>query len=501
MKRILAVLAVAASLAATALAAQAAPEAAAGFRIGRVQFDVVGRTKPYYARQAAEIEEGRLFPDLPSLEAYLKGREQLLLNERTLAKVSIEPVFRAVGPDGVVRVDLVVHIEDSGNVIALPYFKYDSNDGLLLSMRMRDYNFLGTMEPLKIDFNYAVDTGGVQDWEVAAQFDLPFVMSGYDFDWSFDQSIVYHGDCGLFTDESSMGLNVILPLWGGKLTFGPSQGVSINPEDDDYPDDVYRGWFFKSSVDGSYKIPLPVDLGYFGPLYGKLSASFYDYWNPSEAVPSDWSGPDLSFSEGLSFGRIDWLGNFRQGLEGSASLSEKYDFDSRDWTDKFSGYVDGHYKFGPRLGASGRVKAFYCFNDTDDSAGSEVRGILDDRIDTNAAIYLNAELPFQVYYYMPHEWTGVQWLSYIALEQHWAPFFDMALTHDKESGRWFNPKDGWYAAGLEVITFPYKVRSFYIRISAGFDIPTLLKTKSLSGRSSRDDEKGHEFSIGLGHFF
>ncbi|HOX31151.1 MAG TPA: hypothetical protein PLB91_02405 [Spirochaetales bacterium] len=472
-----------------------------GYRIGKVSFEIEGRTRWYYARQAADIEEGKLFPDRPSLEVYLADRTQLLLNKRTIETASIEPVFGEAGADGVVPVDLVVRLKDTVNVIVLPYFKYDSNDGLLLSARGRNYNFLGTMQPLRVDLNYTVDEDGDQEFELEAELDLPFRMAERDFVWGLDQSLSYNAEAGLFSYDLSTGVDVKLPLFGGDLVFGPSQSLSINPSDDDYEDDIYRGWFLKSRLGGSYKIPLPLDLGYFGPLYGKLGAEAYHYWRPGEEVPADWSGPVLAFSQSLSFGRVDWIGNLRQGLEASAGTTESYNFDDVAWTSKISGSVDGHYRFGPSLGASGRLMAFHTFNDTDDEAGEALRGILDDRVDTDTALYLNLELPFRVYHYMPHEWTGVDWLQYIALEQYWSPFFDMALTHDKATGTWFDPKEGWYALGLEVITYPHKFRSFYIRVSAGFEVWPLVKTKSISGRSTRDDEMGREIYIGLGHHF
>jgi hypothetical protein len=482
------------------IAAETTVAPSGGFRIRSVRFEIKGRTRERFLLEAAEIEIGRGFADRASLDAYLADRAQLLVNKRTIESAIIEPDRIDVGTDGVAEVDLVARVEDTVNIIALPYFKYDSNDGLLLSARGRDYNFFGSMQPFKLDFNYTVDTGGNQEWEVETESDLPFRMGGLDYEWSLDQSFGYTDDA-IFRYEGVTSLDLILPLWGGKIRIGPSQGLYIRPDNDD--GSIFDGWYFKSVMAAKYyDIPLPVDLGYFGTLKANIYVGITHYWNTwgPELLPERY-GPILMFSQSAYFSRIDWLGNFRRGLEATATFSENYNLDTLTWDPTISASVIGHYKIGPRLGVSGKLRAVYYLDGPESDIGDDVRGILDSRIDTDAAIFLNLEMPFAVYRYMPHEWTGVSWLRFIALEQHWAPFFDMALTHDGETGRWFDPRDGWYGAGLEVITFPYKFRSFYVRVSAGWDIPTLIETKSLSGRSSRDGKKGRELYIGLGHQF
>ena len=56
-------------------------------------------------------------------------------------------------------VTLDVYTRDTWNLIALPYFKYDSNSGLLLALRGRDYNFFGTMQTLTLNLDYFPNSG------------------------------------------------------------------------------------------------------------------------------------------------------------------------------------------------------------------------------------------------------------------------------------------------------------------------------------------------------
>jgi len=75
----------------------------------------------------------------------------------------------------------------------------------------------------------------------------------------------------------------------------------------------------------------------------------------------------------------------------------------------------------------------------------------------------------------------------------------MALTRDSETGRLYNPADGWYSGGMELIVYPMKMRSIYGRIMAGFDIPEVLNNGGDTGaRAERDDSAVRELFIGIG---
>ncbi len=97
------------------------------------------------------------------------------------------------------------------------------------------------------------------------------------------------------------------------------------------------------------------------------------------------------------------------------------------------------------------------------------------------------------------EVTGVSWTRYIGFEMQASPFFDMALTHDAVTGRYFDLDDGWYSGGMEIIVFPKKMRSIYGRISVGFDLAELaVNGGQLSGVTERDGKSLRELLIGIG---
>ena len=71
-------------------------------------------------------------------------------------------------------------------------------------------------------------------------------------------------------------------------------------------------------------------------------------------------------------------------------------------------------------------------------------------------------------------------------EQQWAPFVDFSLVKDPYHGVEFSFDEMLIAGGLEVITFPFFMRSLYIRISAGFNLKEMAKRKKLPGGNNRE---------------
>ena len=129
------------------------------YMIRTVDFEVDGITMELALREKVDISGNETFPDLTALEAFVADRRQLLSNERVLesvaARYALEPA-----PGGGFYADLIFSTKDSWNIIALPKPKYDSNTGFDLSVRARDYNFLGSMRTLAVNFDYSIDEVG-----------------------------------------------------------------------------------------------------------------------------------------------------------------------------------------------------------------------------------------------------------------------------------------------------------------------------------------------------
>jgi hypothetical protein len=221
---------------------------------------------------------------------------------------------REDGPDAViVRVEAI----DTWNLIALPYPQYDSNDGLLLGIRARDYNLFGTMEELKLNLDYqnAVDDDdrltGDETWSVYTEFNWPFQWLGHDWNWSFNQDFDFDSRSDMeYTLDTSLAYDFLL----GARTYTASYSQSYNYLTDDEEGD---GYYLTSGLGLATEIPTGRELPIMGELTYKPGVFSEVDYQIADAISYARRGIDVGFEHALEAGRVDWIGNFREGLTGS----------------------------------------------------------------------------------------------------------------------------------------------------------------------------------------
>ena len=462
-----------------------------------VVYEVDGRTIPYFLAQKTELPEGMEFSSISDLETYLARARQRLLNERVLESVEVELGFGPIGGDGKLPADITFRVKDTWNIIVLPYFKFDSNSGLLVSGRARDYNFLGSMLPLRIDANYEKNFGEDGIWSLDLDFSYPF--PALDMDWSFDlsASIELHAEGSSPSAMMGLGISSFLPLGPGTLDLGLGQKFLFNAWESSTSE--YEDKFFM--ISNSY-------VGYTYPLWVSPDGERLNI-RPRVGVTGNWDiggvedyrlqgSPTLQAGTDLSYGTVNWQGNFRDGWRANLDVSLDYSVFHHNYTRSFTLASSRFDDFG-WFGLGMRFKAFYLFDGADDTAGSELRGILNKRAVTDAAYVVNLDLPIRLIKFRPSDWFNKRWMRLFDFDQHWVPFFDMSQGHYDDT--WFLMTKGWYGAGLEVITFPAVMRSLFVRISIGVDLIDVLSSRSLTGRSARDGEATREIFFGLGHHY
>jgi len=464
--------------------------------IRSIAYEIEGRTKQYFIEKLVNIKIGQEFSDQESLDALLEDRRQLLMNERVLESAEIRAVFAEADPgtSGPLPVDLVVSTKDTFNIIGLPYGKYDSNTGFLLALRGRDYNFFGTMEPLILNINWEVDNDGVQTPGLETKFAIPFRAAGLDWKWNLGAELTAPGWNDLIFSANT-GISADIPLWSQALSLYAIQRFDVGAENS--AGVPYGDEYFLTTSFGAYYSWRILSTEHFGDLVVQPKLDLSYRWRPGGLTdPSLQNTPVVTPSVAASIGRVDWKGNFREGAEASATLSTSYDLSDGSVATKISGSASVFFAldfFGP----SARVSGFTRLNGSiDTSAGDPVRGVLNSRIKTADALFLNLDLPFRLIRFSPADWFGVPWMRYFHFEQHWSPFIDLALV--EESGRLFSPSDMWIGSGLEVITYPKVFRSFYFRISLAWDLRDVLQLRSLTGKSLRDGRGISEFFFGVG---
>ncbi|HOV39755.1 MAG TPA: hypothetical protein PLG79_13600 [Spirochaetales bacterium] len=457
------------------------------YLIESVQYEIEGRTRERFLAKKVDIEIGRVFPTQEALEEYLQSKKQLLINQRVLAEAEVS-YSTSPRTDGGTGVHVLVKTQDTWNFIVLPYFKYDSNSGLLLSLRTRDFNFLGSMETLKLDFDYTITSSRKNEFGQSAEFIVPFRMLGQDFTLGLDEEVTYNANDNRLEFDSTVSLGIELLFLGREWTLETSQGYFYDNKDF-YGDTHY----YETKVSFGTAFETPITLRKWAPFLYAPEVYIKANYRPDKELTPERRGYGPGFYHELKAERIDWIGDFRNG--GSVSLGNDlyYNIQKEDWDNKLTWDAVGHKAFS-WMGFSTRLSGFFQFNkelgiDPDDDVGESIRGILDDRLVGDMAIFLNTDILIKM-------WT---WFLDRYFEVQGGPFFDYALT--KRRGHNLSFDDSWYGGGIQVIIFPRFARSLYIRGSLGWDLEAVLDDHKLTGNVPRDEYKRYEIFFGLGHHY
>ncbi len=473
---------------------------AAAFEITGIRYHIEGHTREWVLAKFLrdnDLYVGRTFASRDELDSVVANRTQLLVNQRMLASARIETAVEP-RPGQAAAVTLDVHTKDSWNLIGLPYFKYDSNSGLLLALRGRDYNFFGTMQTLTLNLDYTYTEDQTNEWGAKSSFTLPFEMLGHDWSWDFSGGFTY--DIGTdpidFSQTVNFGLDlettlgIEIPLWPDKWTLAYTQGyhviredqelVYVNPDgtttvaDDEYYHEskvsfgstIRTGWYLPALEEVKYVPSVFVDVKY--KAQGELSPNY--------------RGFQPGFSHALVAERVDWIGNFRNGASASIANSFPYSLSTDRWIASLTADLSG-YKAASPWGFSARVSGFYTPESVNTTnAAAPIRGVLDGRMEGNLGLYWNSDIALKVFT-IPR-----------FAEAQGGFFFDAAMVTDTNLS-FDTESDIKYAVGVEGVGFPLFARAFYLRISFGFDITDFIKTFSTA------DLHKPEIFIGLGHHY
>jgi hypothetical protein len=152
-------------------------------------------------------------------------------------------------------------------------------------------------------------------------------------------------------------------------------------------------------------------------------------------------------------------------------------------TPSLSATFAGYYPF-KYAGIVSRLQ-FLTYSNTVIGIGGYLRGIRDSQdtlLDTTTALIFNFDVPIKI---VQTDWRGwgkaifktemPSWFRFFDFEFQFSPFVDAALSQfdaaEFKAGRarTFDPRDGWYAAGLDALVFPNEFRSIQVRASLGVD--------------------------------
>jgi hypothetical protein len=459
-----------------------------------VVYHIQGKTREFALERVLRIREGERFNGLGELEAYAEEKNRELRNLRTLDSAASGVSYTLGEPEGLfIPVYLDVVVTDTWNFMVLPEPKYDSNSGFTLSVKARDYNFMGTLTPFRFGFVWGDDDDGERMVGFLMDLDFPFLAWGHRWNITFDHDFRYYFDIPVYY-KNITGISLEFPLPSSIITLGFDQGLVIHEKDRDAKKDgQFHDWYQYSMVYAGWEIPTPLRAGWFGgvsylpKLYGNIN------YQPGGDVGDYRRGPNAGLEQSLGFGRIDWIGNFRRGLETAVFFTSDYNFFHRDWDHSAGLKAAGHWNVSRFFGLSGRLLYTAWLDDSYDLGGDALRGYKDDQLELTQRLSLNLDFPFRLIRFVPSEWTGKKKVRVFDFEQHWAPFIDIAMLEG--NGYEFTPGDMVVCAGLEILVFPLTWRSLYIRGSAGWNIREWVKSGTMPGGIFR------EIFVGVGHFY
>jgi len=478
------------------------------------EFDIKGRTRPSALIYNGEFKVGETIQGQAGLDKYIRDKTQLLVNQRVLKENAV--ITYSVGEpseDGLYPVTLAIKVEDTWNIIALPRPAYSSNTGFDLTIKARDYNFLGTMNPLRVDFGYSYDENYRNSFQFEVYSDTPFRAFGYMWNFRFDNLFAYRPDVKEnYFYQNVTGLSMELPFRATTFTFGAEEYLYFNEENsyrhqEFYQEDFQKGVYMSSKMYTSWKIPTGLMVSRYGELtYTPVVSATFNHQLPDWSLLPFRKGPFLGFSHSFGFEKIDWHANYRDGFSVFIDNAYTYDFfrldnDEEPLSVSLTLHGAGYFIISSFFGISSRLQYrhwFYHDPEYYDLAGDNLRGIADRSIRADYMLSLNMDFPLRVLLFTPSKWFNNRKLNFFDVELHVSPVIDLALYHDPVTEMSFSPKNIATAGGIELILFSDFMRSLYIRLGYTFNLREFLSSRPIKFPESNSDR---EFYLIMRHLY
>jgi hypothetical protein len=409
----------------------------------------------------------------------------MLINQRVLKdNVLITYSAGEQAGDGSYPLILTIKAEDTWNIIAIPRPRYSSNSGFDITIKARDYNFLGTMSPLRLDLGYSYDEELNHFFNLMLDTDIPFKLFDLYWNINFDHDFSYRPNMDApFYYKNTTGISVEIPFKRTTFTTGFDESFILNQENARRYRDEYgrfqKGLYMSSNPYISWKIPTGFYYYHLGEItYTPRLSATINHELPKWPLADFRKGPFLNFSHNLSFGRIDWIDNFLKGISAGINNSYSYDFyklrnNVNPWGINFNFTGTGHKIIREYASFSTRLMyRHWLFDDYTDSGGDVIRGIIDNDILTNYMFSLNLDLAIKVLRFLPSVWLNKEKMRFFNFDLHVAPFIDLALFNNPITLEPLSFDNMLLGAGLELIVFPLSFRSLFLRASLGLGVET-----------------------------
>jgi hypothetical protein len=512
------------------------------YRIADISYSITGITREYAMKQEVSISTTRIFYSYEELHKYVDDIKQQLENTRVFSSViinlrydsensssedTVDSTLSQSNPEDYIElIHLSITTVDAYHFLAVPYYKFDSNSGHVAKIKMKDTNFLGTMKDMAFDINLSLekeDEGRSETYKplqfgVNFSFDYPFPLGPVNTSWNNDLSLSYTIGDFLPQFGYKTGFTFELPFDDFSLKLDLTQSITRNTDDyEKYGDSFYY------TEEAELSLPVRIaTVDNWGKVWWTPYVSYTSNWDKDgiSEENDDLSGPVYSVGHSLSTSRINWYGNFRQGLSLSANQAFNYNSQRNNFAPEVSGELKG-YKAFKYVGFCTDIYFFASLNGSK-KIGSRLRGIRDNQyygdideyaLQTPTAIVFSLDMPVHVF---STDWLAFEdflfgtdsklghafnFMRHFDFEVQLSPFVDAALTKNKVTGTTLNYKDGFYDGGLEMLIFPAKWKGLVVRASFGIDAGRKIIAKyvpKLVNNDWRSQCSAYEFTFGIG---
>ncbi len=418
---------------------------ASRIRVVDIQFESTGKTRPAALAREVKIKIGSEYSTLEEFRNHLNREIQDLINLRIFKDVIADTLIESEGvfSDGTgwQNIRIVFRVVDTWTLFP---FVVPSSDGstTVITMALVDKNFLGTITQFRVSGDFGIGTD-----PITGQPEIPR--------W------------GIYLQWSDFAIN----QW--RLSSQLSQSYKTERKFDgplliqDYS--YYETQFTFNARYEFRRLPY-LFLG-ITPVFGWRYA--YEPRVQIDDIEYEFERAGLILA--LDYNRIDWTEFYREGW--ALGLSDTFWGGGTQSGIQLKTVIAARLSgFGIRgkMNPSGRLLGFYSFNHEMRGLGEFLRGVPDDGVYGDRAVFLNTGLQVRL-------WRG-EWV-----EPHLLPFFDLGLAGKQGESVDLN-RDFYAGIGSELILFFPKIPSAQLRGWIGFDL-------AAEGWSRAKWEVGASFSL------
>lgn len=393
--------------------------------INSVNYEISGKTKEEYLKTKLNIQLNQEFETENDFQNYIEQIKQKLDNLRVIETYEI---LTELILEENYFVNLIIKTVDTKNFIALPYPKYDSNEGFVAKIKLRDSNLFGTISVLDAELLYAYTEK--QDHKIGTLFDfnIPFYFNslGLNLFSEFESSYFINEKKFLFDTET--GFEFYFPIINPIIKLGINQVADFNTKKT-----LFNQWFLSECI------------------FAKLPFYFNDYTFSVitnlqiEVIPNKKFSNQIGFN--LNKDSVNWIDNFRQGFYIDSSFYLNLFYNNFEYNFTFENNLI-YYKNFENLALATRLNIF--LNPTENEVGSFIRGITDSEFISDLGFIANVDLPISIF--------KINKNKFYDFELQVSPFVDFGYTYKNE----FH-----ISGGLEFLVYPRITRSLQLRASVG----------------------------------